>query len=108
MRVFVSTVVLCLAAVHVHATPLKIARVSAPDIYCEFDTDCKVNPTIFAGHFVLPGTSGDAVVQSQLLPPGELKTQAQGLYAYLYQIDLSKLTSKSGKPCVETFSLPFG
>jgi hypothetical protein len=85
-----------------------MVEVSAPDIYCEFDSDCQVTPSNFPGHFVVPGTTGTAVLWSRLFPVGEPKTPAEGLYAYLYQLDLRKLVGATFSACIKALSLDFG
>lgn len=108
MRVVVSVGLLCLVVVTAHAGPLQIVEVSAPDIYCAFDSDCQVTPTNFPGRFVVPGTTGVAVLWSRLFPVGEPKTPAEGLYAYLYQFDLRKLVGATFSACIKALSIDFG
>ena len=108
MRVVVSVGLLCLIVVTAHAVPLQIVEVSAPDIYCEFDSDCQITPTNFPGRFVVPGTTGAAVLWSRLFPVGEPKTPAEGLYAYLYQFDLRKLVGATFSACIKALSIDFG
>jgi hypothetical protein len=108
MRIVVSVGLLCLIVVTAHAVPLRIVEVSAPDIYCEFDSDCQITPTNFPGRFVVPGTTGTAVLWSRLFPVGEPKTPAEGLYAYLYQFDLRKLVGATFSACIKALSIDFG
>jgi hypothetical protein len=108
MRVVVSVGLLCLVVVTAHAVPLQIVEVSAPDIYCEFDADCMVTPTNFPGRFVVPDTTGVAVLWSRLLPVGEPETPGKGLYAYLYQFDLRKLVGTTFSACIQALSVDFG
>jgi hypothetical protein len=88
--------------------PLQIVEVSAPEIYCEFDSDCQVTPTNFPGRFVVPGTTGTAVLWSRLFPVGEPETPGKGLYAYLYQFDLRKLVGATFSACIKALSIDFG
>lgn len=108
MRTLVSVAVLCLAVSTVHAVSLNIVEVSAPAINCVFDADCTIEVTDFADHFVLPGTVGKAFLQSRRFPPGEPTTVAEGLYAYVYRIDLRDLTGQTALPCLHTFQIDFG
>lgn len=87
------------------ASPLSITTVSAPDINCKFDTDCKVFVNDFADHFALPGTTGDAFLQSRSFPQGEPLTEGENLFAYLYRIDLRQLAGIVDVPCIFEFEV---
>jgi hypothetical protein len=88
--------------------PLKIAHVGAPAINCKFDSDCKVTVSDSTDHFVLGGTNGDAFLQSRTFPPGQPGTAAEGHTAYLYRLDLTRLTGLTAAPCVNQLSIDFG
>ncbi len=91
-----------------HGALLDIVSVSAPAINCIFDLDCTITVTDTADHFTLAGTAGDAFLQSRTFPAGEPGTVAEGLYAYLYRIDLRDLAGITHIPCVTSFSIEFG
>lgn len=87
---------------------LTIVDVSAPDINCQFDTDCTITADDQTSHFTPPGTIGDAFLQSRLFPQGEAGTPGEGLYAYLYRIDLQEAISTTAVACVFRMQLEFG
>jgi hypothetical protein len=87
---------------------LKIAQVSAPAINCKFDSDCRITVNDSTDHFVLGGTNGDAFLQSRTFPPGQPGAPAEGHTAYLYRLDLRKLTGVTAAPCVNQLTIEFG
>ncbi|MBW7883241.1 MAG: hypothetical protein H3C34_11510 [Caldilineaceae bacterium] len=87
---------------------LTIVEVGAPAINCIFDTDCKITVSDLADHFVPPGASGDAFLQSRTWPVGEAGTSGAGLYAYLYRIDLRNAVGITAAACVSTMTIDFG
>lgn len=90
------------------AAALDIATVGAPSINCVFDADCSVSVDDFVSHFSLGATSGDAFLQSRMLPQGQAATPGADLYAYEYRIDLRNLAGLTALPCVHTLSIEFG
>lgn len=87
---------------------LSIVEVSAPDINCLFDADCKITVDDLASHFLPPAATGDAFLQSRLWPAGEAGTTGAGLYPYLYRIDLRNATGVTAASCVTTMEIDFG
>ena len=108
-----STCILLLAAAMVLSActmigPLSIVPVSAPAINCVFDDDCTVPVTDVTGVFTPPFGTGKAFLQSRTFPRGIDETQAAGLYAYLYRIDMINTAGLTAISCVNTFSVEFG
>ena len=92
-----------------HAAPLSVVNVGFPDINCKFDADCTITVTDTTDHFMLPGTAGDAFLQSRTWPVGEAGTAGAGLYAYLYRLDLTHLAGILDQPpCINRLVMDFG
>ncbi len=96
------------APVTAPAVPLSIASVSAPDINCIFDADCKIVVDDTTDKFTLPGGIGEGFLQSRLWPVGEPGTKGQGLYPYLYRIDAREIKAATAEACVSTKTIEFG
>jgi hypothetical protein len=90
------------------AGPLKIVTVKAPDINCLFDTDCKIVVDDMSSDITLPGATGKGFLQSRLWPVGEAGTPGQGLYAYLYRIDVRQPAGTTNIACVTEMTIDFG
>jgi len=87
-------------------TSLNIVEVSFPDINCVFNHNCNIIVDDFTDAIQPPGYSPGGFLQSRNFPQGEPETSGEGLYAYLYRVDL---TAVSGRPiCVKTLSVDFG
>lgn len=95
-------------AAAVAAAPLDIVTVGAPAINCKFDTDCTITVTDSSDHFTIGPTTGDAFLQSRTWPPGESSTAAEGLYGYMYRLDLRQLAGLTALPCINQFTIDFG
>jgi len=89
----------------VSAVSLILTIVGAPDINCKFDTDCRIFVNDFSDHFILPGAAGDAFLQSRSFPEGQPLTEGEGLFAYLYRIDLRELAGILQIPCISQFKV---
>ncbi len=87
---------------------LHIASVSAPDINCIFDNDCKITVDDSTGAIPVPAATPDGVLQTRTQPPGEAGTAGQGLYAYEYRVDLTGVGALTAQICVDGLSLEFG
>lgn len=92
--------VLCIAAAHVLAAPLKIVKVNAPAINCLFSSNCTVTVNDAVASFTTnlpPFTAGStnaslsAFLQSRAYQ-GQPGTPEAGLTAYEYRLVLKKLT----------------
>ena len=59
-----------LVAAMAAAAPLTVVNVGAPAINCKFDPSCKITVTDTTANFTLPGTSGNAFLQSRTWPAG--------------------------------------
>jgi hypothetical protein len=90
------------------AAPLKIVDVSAPAINCKFDPSCKIVVQDSSANFTLPGSSGNAFLQSRTWPVGKPGTVGAGRYPYEYRLDLTQLTGLTALPCVTQLKLVFG
>ena len=87
---------------------LDIVDVNAPDINCIFDNDCRITVSDKSDDLVLDGMSGSGFLQSRTWPVGESGTTGQGLYAYLYRIDLRQLVGVVDIACAVSSSIDFG
>jgi hypothetical protein len=109
MRGFASACLfVLLGATLAEASPLTVVNVGFPAINCKFDTDCKVTVNDSTANFTLPGTTGNAFLQSRTWPVGEPGTVGAGKHAYLYRLDLTQLTGLTAAPCVTQLKLTFG
>lgn len=90
---------------------LTIVPVSEPSIHCVFTTNpnCQITPTDVSDTFPLPGSFGGVGrLITRQWPVGEKGTQGEGLYAYLYRIDLTGVEAGRETACVEALSIDFG
>jgi len=94
--------------VYAQDEPLRMARVSAPDINCIFDQDCEITVSDSSADIEFPNAEGVGVLQSRTLPQGESDTAAEGLYGYEYRIDLREMTAGSERPCILAMRMNFG
>lgn len=92
----------------VPAGGLKIVNVGAPAINCIFDTDCTITVSDVLATFSIPGGSGEARLISRQFPIGEAGTAGEGLYGYLYRIDMNNVVATSEVSCVDTLAFDFG
>jgi hypothetical protein len=90
------------------AAPLTVVNVAAPAINCKFDPSCKIVVTDSVANFTLPGSSGNAFLQSRTWPKGKPGTVGAGRFAYEYRLDLTQLTGLTALPCVTQLKLTFG
>lgn len=87
---------------------LRTVDVGAPAINKIFDVDGIITVSDLADHFVPPFSVGDAFLQSRTWPIGEPGTQGQGLYAYLYRVDLRGAIGTTAISCVTNLEIDFG
>ena len=87
---------------------LQIVNVSAPDINCIFDLDCTITVDDFSDVFAVPGATGQGQLISRLWPIGEKGTKGEGLYPYLYRVDLTQAAATTAVVCVESIDIDFG
>lgn len=97
-----------LLAAMASAAPLTVVNVAAPAINCKFDPSCKIVVNDTTANFTLPGTSGNAFLQSRTWPQGKPGTVGAGKYAYLYRLDLTQLTGLTAQGCVTQLKITFG
>jgi len=108
MRRITSFLFVFLVAAVAAAAPLTVVNVGAPAINCKFDPSCKVVVNDTTANFTLPGTTGNAFLQSRTWPKGKPGTVGAGKYAYLYRLDLTQLTGLTAQGCVTQLKITFG
>lgn len=108
MRGTASFLFVFLVAAMAAAAPLTVVTVSAPEINCKFDPSCKIVVNDSTANFTLPGTTGNAFLQSRTWPPGKPGTVGAGKYVYEYRLDLTQLTGVTAQGCVTQLKITFG
>jgi hypothetical protein len=108
MRRITSFLFVFLVAALAAAAPLTVVTVSAPAINCKFDPSCKITVTDTTANFTLPGTSGNAFLQSRTWPVGKPGTVGAGKHVYEYRLDLTQLTGLTAQGCVTQLKITFG
>lgn len=93
---------------HFSGGALDIVNVNAPAINCIFDNDCKITVSDKTDDLLLVGMSGSGFLQSRTWPVGETGTVGEGLYGYLYRIDLRQLVGVVDIACAVSFTIDFG
>jgi hypothetical protein len=83
-------------------------QVGATSVHCIFDANCEITDNDLAVSFIPPGATGNAFLVSRLWPQGESGTQGEGLYAYLYRIDMSRTVALSSTDCITSMTVDFG
>jgi len=86
---------------------LRIVEVSSPEINCVFDRDCRITVNDFSERFTLPFATGQGFLQSRQYPIGEPGTKAEGLYPYLYRIDLTQMRNETAARCIRSVKFDF-
>jgi hypothetical protein len=106
MRLCAATAFVAVPAT-LHAAPLTVVTVAAPDINCIFNPTCKLTGIDTVGDIPLPAISGKAVLQSRTFigAPG---APGDGLTAYEYRIDLTQASTLSEFVCVTDLAVDFG
>jgi len=95
--------------VSISAVTLIPAKVTSDQINHYFDLDGTIVVNDMTDVISPAGTLGDAFLQTRLFPKGEAGTPGASLYAYLYRVDMTRLTSTTTEAtCVGKISLPFG
>jgi hypothetical protein len=79
--------------------PLDVVNVGAPAINCIFNAACTVSVTDSVSDIPLAGTKAKGRLQSRTYV-GAPGSPAAGLTAYVYRVDLSKVTGVAPAPCV--------
>jgi hypothetical protein len=97
-----------LVAAMASAAPLTVVNVSAPAINCKFDPSCKIVVNDSTANFTLPGTTGNAFLQTRTWPVGKPGTVGAGKYVYEYRLDLTQLTGLTAQGCVTQLKITFG
>ncbi|MCC5907320.1 MAG: DUF285 domain-containing protein [Balneolaceae bacterium] len=87
-------------------TSLRIVEVSFPQINCFFDPSCTIIVDDFTDAIQPPGYSPGGFLQSRNFPQGVSDALGEGLYAYLYRVDLTTVRGRA--ICVKTLSVDFG
>jgi len=70
------------------AQSLDLVNGGFPDVNCLFDTACRLTVLDSIGIINLPSTQGDGRLQSRSAGPGAAGTAGEGMYLYLYRVDL--------------------
>lgn len=85
------------------------ANLSAAQVNAAFDLNGILIVNDLESTFTTRETSGEGYLLTRLFPKGETGTVGQGLYAYLYRVNMSELVSVvEARPCVAQVILPFG
>jgi hypothetical protein len=110
MRGLMMALLILLAGTHfAAAASLDVAHTSDQQVSCLFDLDCLVVVNDLSSQFTLPNTHGYGTLQSRRYPAGQAGTVAEGLYAYIYRIDLGDVYGFSrAATCISQLSLDFG
>ena len=88
-----------LLLVNLRAAPLDVVHVSSTNIACLFDTNCSVSVDDSSSPITLPNTTGTGLLQTRIVQGGA-GSDGEGLFAYLYRIDLTGITSSNtNAPC---------
>jgi hypothetical protein len=105
LKMILLTLIICLGPIGAKAAPLKIVNVSAPAINCVFSTSCSVRVKDTKEDVPL-STGGEGLLRTRTFK-GASGSQAEGLFAYEYRLDLSDAVGT--KPsCIDWISLSFG
>ncbi|MEM7127377.1 MAG: Ig-like domain-containing protein [Chloroflexota bacterium] len=108
LLVILLTAVTSMSAISMGEREFTVVEVSTPSINCIFDVECEIAFNDRVTTFALRGTEGEGILQSRLLPIGEAETQAEGLYGYMYQIDLGNVQATDESACLSALHLDFG
>jgi hypothetical protein len=88
-----------LLAAGLSAAPLDVVHVSSTNIACLFDTNCAVTVDDSSSPITLPNTTGTGLLQTRIIEGGT-GSDGEGLFAYLYRVDLTGITSlDTNAPC---------
>lgn len=88
---------------------LTMAFVTTSELNLIFDQNGILIVNDLESTFTTRETSGEGYLLTRLFPKGETGTPGQGLYAYLYRVNLSEMMANvEPKLCVTQISLPFG
>src|SRR5829696_2466732 len=87
-----------LLAATLSAAPLPVVNVDSTNITCLFSTSCVVTVDDSTSPIVLPNTTGEGFLQTRTFEGGA-GSEAEGLFAYLYRIDLTGLTAVTNGQC---------
>ena len=89
------------------ASALVVVNVTAPPINCVFNPSCSVVVSDTVGNFSVPGTAGNAMLQSRTYV-GASGAPAAGKTAYDYRVILTYAYGILDIPCVTAMKLSFG
>jgi hypothetical protein len=92
----------------VWAAPLRGVRADPATLGCVFDPTCVISDIVdTADKLDLPGAATGGLLHTRTFP-GKPGSQAAGLHAYLYRIDLTNARGTQTTPMVQTFTADFG
>ncbi len=97
--------ILPLMALFCTACNLKITKVKSQDISCLFDKSCRVTVHDTSSAIPLPA-SGTMFLQSRTYQ-GSKGSEAEGIYAYEYRIDLRDGIGITYIPCITSMRITF-
>jgi hypothetical protein len=86
----------------------QLAQIKENDLLCSFNPGCQLQYQSLGGNFLPNGASGQAFLRSRGTPPGEKNTLGEGLYGYIYQLDLAELRGDPAAACVASLQIDFG
>lgn len=106
-RILVAALLVLIPAA-VAAAPLRGVRADPQTVGCVFDPTCVISDIVdSADKLVLPGAATGGLLHTRTFP-GKPGSQADGLHAYLYRIDLTNARGEQTTPMVQTITLDFG
>lgn len=106
-RILVAALLVLIPAA-VLAAPLRGVRADPATVGCVFDPTCVISDIVdSADKLDLPGASTGGLLHTRTFP-GKPGSQADGLHAYLYRIDLTNARGTQTTPMVQTFTADFG
>lgn len=106
MKKLMLAIIFCLFCTTTQAEPLRVVTVGAPAINCLFDPTCRVVVNDTSDSIPLP-TGGRNFLQSRTFR-GQPGSPADGLYAYLYRLDLRNATGIVNIPCLISLTINSG
>lgn len=106
-------ILLCVAAAvaaapgAARAASLSVVDVTAPDIYCVFNTACAVTVTETVGEFSYGGMTGKGILQSRTFV-GAAGAPAVGKTGYEYRVDMTQAAAIGDSACITDLTVDFG
>src|SRR5688572_600625 len=92
MKKLLLTTALAALTAALSAAPLNVIDVTTSNINCMLSTNCSVLANNTTDTFELPNSTGDGILRTRTLR-GQVGSAGEGLWTYLYQIDLTQVTA---------------